>query len=62
MKYKGIIIDEISVLAHTSIYLELFCLMVVDMLKWSKDIVMTRAILISSIVLSWITIVYVPFL
>jgi hypothetical protein len=62
MKYKGIIIDEISAFAHTSIYIELLCYLVADMLQWLKNIVMTRALLILGIFLSWMAIVYVPFL
>lgn len=62
MKYKGVIIDEISALTQTSIYLELFYHLVVDVLQWAKKIVMARALLISGILLSWMAIVYVPFL
>ena len=62
MKYKGIIIDEISAFSHTSIYIELLCYLLVDMLQWIKNLVMARALLISGIFLSWIAIVYVPFL
>ena len=62
MKYKGIIIDDISLLNHTKVYFELLCLLLVDILFWVKQLVMERFSLIAGIFVGWLLIAYVPLL
>ena len=53
MKYKGILIDDISLFKHPAVYLELFLKLIIDGLKGIKNLVFTRYILLISLAIIW---------
>lgn len=54
MKYKGILIEEISLFKHPLIYLELLIKVVLDSIVSIKNLIVTRFILIISLVIIWV--------
>lgn len=60
MKYKGILIDSISIFSTTAIYLELVVLIIQDLLKWIKKFIVKRRVTLLIAALVWLLIVYLP--
>lgn len=54
MKYKGILIEEISLFKHPLIYLELLIKVVLDSIVSIKNLIVTRFILIIALVIIWV--------
>ena len=54
MKYKGIPINDIVIYKHPIVYLQLAAYAFVDLLKWFKDILIKRVVIILLGVFFWI--------
>jgi len=60
MKYKGVLIDSISIFSSTAIYLELVLLILSDLAKWIKRFIIRRSIALFIATLVWLLIVNIP--
>ena len=56
MKYRGVLIDSISVFTAPSLYLELTIYLIVDAFRWLKNFILKRGILLFIITLTWLLI------
>lgn len=56
MKYKGVLIDTISVFATPALYLELTVYLIVDAFLWLKNFILKRGILLFIVTLTWLLI------
>lgn len=56
MKYKGVLIDSISIFSTPAIYLELTLLLIKDALLWLKNFVVNRGILLFIVTFTWLLI------
>lgn len=54
MKYKGVVISEITIFATPTIYAELVGLLIIDLLIWLKELVIKRGIYLVAAILVWI--------
>ena len=54
MKYKGVVISEITIFTTPKIYAELVGLLILDLLFWLKEIVIKRGIYLVAAILVWI--------
>jgi hypothetical protein len=62
MRFKGIPIDEISLLNTPKVYLHLTFHIFIDLLAWSRHIIATQAIPIIAIVAAWAAITFIDLL
>jgi vacuole membrane protein 1 len=60
MKYKGVLISEISLFSHPAIYLELLLRTVQDLFKALGRFVVRRALLLGVAMVAWAMIAYLP--
>lgn len=56
MRYKGVLIDDISMFNTPQLYLNLSIELFKDFLSWLKSIVLTRALHLLIFVAIWLTI------
>ena len=54
MKYKGILIEEISLFKHPLIYFQLLLKVIVDSLISIKNLIVTRFVLIFALIVIWV--------
>ena len=60
MKYKGVLIENISIFSSTAIYLELLLFLIRDHLKALAKLVADWAALIALLAAVWTAIAYLP--
>ena len=54
MKYKGVVISEITIFKTPKIYAELLGLLVLDILVWLKETVIKRGVYLVAAILVWV--------
>jgi len=59
MRYRGVLIDSISIIQTPYIYLILSLHLIKDAALWFKSLVLRRGIIMGLIILLWITIIKV---